>query len=517
MSIQFDWQAGTDDGEWETLAQTSRRRVFGWLRRIPWWGWVLVGLVAASSAAAGYGFLRQRVEETNRQIGFQIQSVIDLEARAFQADDVELFMEQQDSTAPDWYALQRDRIEGRCDCDPVLPGEVQEVDLRGDVARVEVLEGGAVRRARFYRQTALGWKETAPQSAFFQVPVELRYGALVFLYHRADEPYIDPLIEHVHRTAGQVCRTISCRSLSDLQFVFAIDAPPGQSPRLEGDRVVLASPWLSGIPVDGEWSEEQLRELTYWVAHELAADSVRSAAGKALTPLQSALVAEYATWYSHQDETKAPILGRVIARNGRNVVPEVMRSLPDTESLSAFIRRWLSVAPEGREIAYFQMLLNIENDALRLGIKDTFMYLQDGSDYWMQRQEQYYDHAQRYDLALPEIQVQTVELGDRRAQVVVRGPEIEVEQGRQQRLDSIVFFRLADGDWKRTNLPASPYLGASEQATSPQRQTSLWVATADAPSPVAVVVGAELPAEVVLGGRRSGTVVRIGSATVGAN
>jgi len=278
VNVQFDWQAGTDDGQWEIVAQSERQPLFGRLRRVPRWAWVVVVVVSITTIACGYVLLRRQYEVVSEEIGFHVQDVIDLEARAYALGDRELFLEQQDRAAIDWYEYQVARIDGTCECDPVLPAEVQDIELRGDVVWVEVLEGEPrVRRARFYRQTELGWKQTAPRVEFFQLPVQLRYGALTFWYHRRDEPYVDPLIERIHETVGQVCATVDCPGLSELQVVFSVDVRPDQPPELRDNVLTLPSPWLSGIPADGAWTEEHLRQLTYRVSSELTTSAARTA------------------------------------------------------------------------------------------------------------------------------------------------------------------------------------------------------------------------------------------------
>ena len=100
MGIQFEWQTGSDDGQWETIARTDRGR---WLRRIPRWAWIVLVAVLVVSAGGGYVVVRRRYDQARHEIEFQIQSVIDLEARAFAQGDEDLFLAQQDDQWPDWY------------------------------------------------------------------------------------------------------------------------------------------------------------------------------------------------------------------------------------------------------------------------------------------------------------------------------------------------------------------------------------------------------------------------------
>ena len=53
MGIQFEWQAGRDDGQWETIAESQRGPIRRLMRRLPWWAWLLVGLVVGLSYISG--------------------------------------------------------------------------------------------------------------------------------------------------------------------------------------------------------------------------------------------------------------------------------------------------------------------------------------------------------------------------------------------------------------------------------------------------------------------------------
>jgi hypothetical protein len=467
MSVQFEWQCGNDDGDWEVLAKTEKRRRFGWVRRVPWWGWAILGAVLVMVVAGGYLLVRQRYQEAVRQVAFQIQGVIDIEARAYARQDEDLFLAQQDEASPEWYAEQERRLRSDCfwlsqpagrlydPCAPVLPAKVENVELRGDMAWVEVIEdGSSARKVRFYRQTEQGWQQTAPRVEFWQAAIELQYGGLVFRYHRRDEPYVDPLVQRSYEATRDICAVLPCSASDILEVNFAADVPLSQLPRVDENALVLASPWLTGIPSDGAWDELYLQRVTYTVAREVALRALRSATGHELNPLQTALLDEYAAWYTFHDTAQAPILGRVVERHGEGVLPEVLRSLSTTRSLSMFIDRWLSLTPADQEVAYFETLLNIEREAAGAGRKDTFFLLQEGSDRWLRQQELFFQQAQMRYLALSAVEVLDVDVNSAQARVMIKGPALRISGQGTTSLRAFVFFRLHDGDWKHTNLIA---------------------------------------------------------------
>jgi hypothetical protein len=260
MSSQFEWQAGDDD-RWETIARVTKEDRRGWRHRVPRWLCVVLLAVLVAGATGGYTVVRRRYEVASRQISFQIQSVVDLEARAFEQGDEDLFLAQQDKTSIPWYASPTEQLwtrRGRSFVPPtaVLPATVEDVDLRGDVAWVQVVEGDPpLRRVRFYRQTEQGWLHTTPDPAFWGEPVEHRYGErLAFYYHQRDQPYVEPLLEQLGQAFYEVCASDGCSEDGRFEILLYPEYPESE---LSFD-LMLPSPWLSGIPVadDGQTTGE---------------------------------------------------------------------------------------------------------------------------------------------------------------------------------------------------------------------------------------------------------------------
>jgi hypothetical protein len=486
VNIQFEWQVGSKDEDVETLASMGSRRP---RRPWPWWAWTVLAIAAISAIAGGYLFVRQRYDQAQERIKFQIQGVIDLEARAYGAGDRDLFLSQQDDQAREWYRAQARRIRQDCLssgggktavfgavrygipehlCRPVLPATIDKVELRDDTAWVEVIEGNPpVRRTRFYRQTDLGWKHTAPRQEFWGLAIQLQYGDLVFRYHRRDQPHADPLIEHIATTFADVCSTIECpaEQLPEINFVVA-DAMP-EPPHVQHGALLIASPWLSGLPADAAWDEAYLGELAYAVTHEMVYRYYRSLTGRGLNRLQAAVADEYAAWQATGDTTQAPILGRIVDKYGQEALPEVLRSLGNGETLNPLIRTWLGVSATRQPVPYFETLLNIERDALQAGRRDTFLLLQDDTKgWWVLEQEGMFILARAGAQPLPPAKVQMVGILDDLARVTLE-KRTDVPAG--QSLDAehqTVFFRRRDGDWKHT-APLERQVDETEVASTP--------------------------------------------------
>jgi multiple sugar transport system substrate-binding protein len=450
MTIQFEWQTRNDDDEWETITPRRRRRK---APRGTWWAVLAAVLLCATTITL---IVRRRYRQAMDRITFQIQSVIDLEAQAFADGNVARFLAQQDEDAVEWYK-RRQRLVASGSGDPdaaqegVLPARIRHVELREDVAWVEVVEDNEpVRRMRFYRQTDRGWLHTAPDPAFWKVPVEVHYAdQLIVRYHRQDEPHVKALADRLAQAYYTMCVTIGCPHGKRFEVAFYIQPPAESVPR---HVLLLPSPWIGGIPLEGAYAEWAAEKSHYALAHRVVSASLSDYVIPPRT-LRSAIADEYATWVSTGDLTQAPLLRRVIARHGTRALPNLLLWAEQGHSMAGFLARWLDLTPYGNEVPYFQTLLEIEHDALYAGRKDTFLLLQDdGRLRWLRDQKTRLEqvHVQE-PLTRPDISVQMVEIGGNRARVTFdSGQSAAFAQ-------SPAFFRHDDLNWVHTHPPYAPY------------------------------------------------------------
>lgn len=286
MNVQLDWRVADDNGGWELVAQVGTRTRL----RLPGWVWRMAAVVVVLFVAGTAIALQYRYRRALQQVTVQIQDVVDLEGRALAQGDVARYLAQQDASLPDWVAAQADRIGRECPeanatvpipatalstgvCPLAAPVQVARVEMREDVAWVEVVQRQtALHQARFYRQTPQGWLHTAPCAVFWRDPVELASGRVRVRAHQRDLPVIDPQVAHIVDVVDDVCAILDCPADVGLEVNFIYHAAP---PRLSVSVLTLASPWLTGISVDGSRDEEYARALTYWVVYGLASQMVR--------------------------------------------------------------------------------------------------------------------------------------------------------------------------------------------------------------------------------------------------
>ena len=393
MNVELDWLAADDDDIWEPIATTGRPRSRT-RRRWLWGAWIpALFLLAAASALV----LAHRYDQARERIAFQIQSVIDLETRAFAKGEIDLFLAQQDPTSPSWYqrrarctvaGLQPARARASLSCAHTLadvapggtslssPPQVQATGLRGNVAWAEVVSGAQrTRQVRFYRQTDQGWLHTAPDGSYWGNALGQTHDGLTIHYRERDLPHLETLIQHASAIDSELCATLDCPAEDRLTIQFI---PHSMGPALLDDRIVLGSPWLSGIPAEGGWEPGYLDELAYWVAYARASRFVRSAADGLsggtgpLDEVQQAIVGEYAALYSHGGPARAPLLERIVRAYGVGAAEEALHLLRDRPTPSQFVARWSLAFPDRRESAGFEALLELAREALQAGRPDTF-------------------------------------------------------------------------------------------------------------------------------------------------
>lgn len=465
MGFEFDWHVSDEQGQEETVAHIGRRK----RRGPPRWIWIIAAIVLLAVGSGAYLLLRQRYERAQQVLTFQIQSIVDLEARAYAQGDAELFLEQQDRSVPDWYQRQVARVNRGClrspstryrgsvrrdRCEPVLPATVQDVQLRGSVAWVEVTEGDpAVRRVRFYRQTDLGWKQTAPQASFWGTAIEVRYGEdLVFRYHRRDRPYVQPAVERIADVYDRTCATSSCPSEGPIEVRFAEDMPRLQAPQFQDGVLVLPSPWLAGIPADGSDEAPYVADYAYLIAYELTAAHLQAVVGRPLTLFEAAMADEYAAWQSTGTEGHAPIVDRLVAQQGEEALGTILTSLQDVGSLNLLMVQWLGLSASDEPSAYFETLVNIEQEALAAGRKETFLLLQDeAAPGWRSAQEALFNATQATDASIEPANVQAVDVSGNVARVTLDRPTALADANPLAPRGQTLFFRREGGDWKHTS------------------------------------------------------------------
>ena len=312
------------------------------------------------------------------------------------------FLSLQDPAAPRWVASQTKRLNERClgyDGAPArayvtntigLSGRVQKVMLSGDLAWAQVLaDEEHERHVRFYRWTERGWVQAPPDPVFWGEPAAWQHKGLLVQGTVRDRPYAERLAAQIWDVAQDVCGVLGCTSDLELRVTFLPDAI-GHLPQVTAHGLLLPSPWLTGIPADGQIAPAALDPLTYWSAYYAASVAVDSPGLGSRNLTQRAILAEYARFYTEESLETTPILRRIAGRQGIEALPQVLSSLSDLGGLSDLMVRWFSVSTAGMPETSYAILAEIGRDPALYACQETFDLLsqeQAGDTQWVEWME----------------------------------------------------------------------------------------------------------------------------------
>jgi hypothetical protein len=311
--------------------------------------------------------------EALRRTTFQIQCTTDLEARAYAQQRTTLLLALQDPEASAWYARQArcavlrenvasvgmpaQSVTDRA-CLPIERGAVQRVDLRGDVALVElVTDPGQLRVVRFYRQTERGWVHTVPVGAFWGDAVQVSGDGVIVHGVQRDLRHLERVRETVAALRSDLCAKLDC---SAAPLEVHVDAETLAWPEAASAQIALLSPSLVGLREDGALSAAYRDELAVRTAYVLLSQWVGADRGGWTNLLQRSIVEQVAAAYGRGQAAGIPILSHVIARHGDGVVPAVVASLRGMDDLSQFLSCWFGATPDDPE-RYSALLVEMMN------------------------------------------------------------------------------------------------------------------------------------------------------------
>jgi hypothetical protein len=273
-----------------------------------------------------------------------------------------------------------------------------------------------------------GWQQTAPRAVFWGEPAEAHSGDLILRYYQRDAPYVRALLPHLVKVSRAAADDLRYGLAGHKVIIhlypeqFGTEQPPANVPtgisylRRE---ISLPSPWVSGVPADGIWDQSWLAAVSYDVTYALAQKALYSASGSGLSPLQRALADEYAAWASQgRDPAQAPLLGRVVERRGEEALPMMFLSLKNTRLPALFVAQWMSLYPSWQDVAFFEMAMNVEREALLAGRKETFLLFQGAG---LAAAEAWYETGPV--LNVPPVRVASVHMDGELALVRVEEPE----------------------------------------------------------------------------------------------
>jgi len=251
MSADFDWRFRDEEARTKLDKPSPRRK-----RLRPW----LVLLAVLALVGVGVFVWWKASRESLRQQDRQVQAVAELELRAIAAGDEELYLSLQDTSDAAWYRAQEILFAKGVFALPPAPGlNVAEVTVKqaraiGDLARVELTvvaapvgaEDASFSATRFYRRLPDGrWMHSQLDPEYLG-GVRVWLGEYVRLVgYEADAEWLGPVAPQLERTGRSLCVMLECQG--ELPMTLAFTDTVGSLAGLGG---AWPAPLLAGRPTD---------------------------------------------------------------------------------------------------------------------------------------------------------------------------------------------------------------------------------------------------------------------------
>ena len=296
MNIEFEWQIIEGEGkELETIASPPEERP---KRRLPKWLIALIGVPLVVVVILGAYMVWTYRTQLNR-VTREVSLVAKAEARAVAANDQESFMALQDPNDAAWRTMQERRF-GRLERTGIPEFGLRAMSAAPQSGTVSLEPGGArldmtyqfsvtqpmpsgpvsvtLRVPQFYRQTPSGWVHSQPNAEFWGSRRSLSSKRVLVLYSRRDADIVEPLVPHMAQILERACVTLTCPPQVTVTFETSPE-PAGYwgistySFDESGFTLRLASPYLSGLPVDAASRDELYRAVEARLVRGLVAAS----------------------------------------------------------------------------------------------------------------------------------------------------------------------------------------------------------------------------------------------------
>jgi hypothetical protein len=252
MSVEYEWHfddssPGQESGEDERTGRSRRRTVFTVA--------AVVILLASLGTYVVWRLRRAPIAETVADV----EAAVQLELRALQEGDTELYLGLQDPENDAWMESRRARLAQGSLLPPPVPGFVATTPLTierttviGDRAEVTYTrlagpprgELYPFRAVSFYRLASDGrWVHTAPDTDYAGQPVMWASPRIDLAGHTVEADLFEQLALDLELTAAALCELLVCPD--DLRFTLALtDTLVSETARAD----VLPAPHLTGVP-----------------------------------------------------------------------------------------------------------------------------------------------------------------------------------------------------------------------------------------------------------------------------
>ncbi len=338
MGIKLDWEVEAEGG-WQEIGEdpaaiAARQRRRRRLRN------VLIGLLALILLAAGGTALQ--LGQARRARRAELEQTIATETLALRIGDRGAFLDVQ-ADVGEWRRLQADAFETYQSLGVVPTGEIVEIEVDGEQARVvlrERLDEMPYLVTWFYTREDGGWQHAIPPAGAWGATTEAASTHFDATFPEADRPFVEALLAQLDGWWGAACTLTGC-----------VDYPPRPRVRVMADpltevgwaaydewTLAIPSPSMGRVPEGEPGPDPALaRTLARLVADRWAAVATPDA-GESPRPTSDLawVEAELAAWLGHAiapDLPTSDFFDPLVDAYSPDVIPALLGSLAGDERL----------------------------------------------------------------------------------------------------------------------------------------------------------------------------------------
>ena len=338
--IRLEWNVESQriDGSDSEGPEAKRRRRRGLL------GLLLFVCILLAAIAFALLFLRQRLQDIERQFAQLLQDTVKAEVAALRIGDLNSFLNIQSADNADWLNGQRATFQQysdlKSDGSIELTGSILGVEIDGERARVLIQENInklPYVRLWFYRRTDEGWQHVEPDHSFWGERRKFESATAIVNYRAVDHEFARQLSDALAEWIEKGCDILDCAGLPRLRVDIVADAENDAAWLDEtAMRLQIRSPYVdiarADTPFDG-WRQLLVSRLLAERLVNAHTDYLTATHPHDAHYLRQSAIAWFSEKFTRLDS--GATLMRSLAENyGDNKIAQLLSQLSDTSDLS---------------------------------------------------------------------------------------------------------------------------------------------------------------------------------------
>lgn len=371
MGVKLDWDIEAEKGKRKEHREDKNQRkrryrgVFRLFLTVAVFAMILGGIVY---------LVFQRWEQVTQFTEQLLVDTIQAEVASLRGGDIDAFEARQRSATADWVTSQRevyaDYQSLKVNSDVVLSGQVLDIELSGQRARVqveEIIDGIPYVQTWFYWRYEEGWFHVPPDYTFWGESNEISADSYVIRYADVDEITATQVETALDRWLIDTCSVFDCATIP-LITVDILPAPNASVRWADNEQnawqMVIPSPYTerarADIPFDGQLQVDTATLLAQRIVSQ-ASNNVQPVPNTDASYLQETIT----TWLVGrfvQVNPQTYFIQSLADTYGTASIPQILQNLQATSNLSlvasvAGVANVSDLAVDWRDFVLWQLTL----------------------------------------------------------------------------------------------------------------------------------------------------------------